>query len=273
MTQSEPIVCKPTPWFLLRAVAMFLMFAVFAFMFYRDGSVGYRQENEVFYLNQAFQKANKDFSRMNSSGTLTADEWKQYAAAQTVIFPENPAELPSGMKLPMPWPEILQNYEKVKPLQWNSLWIEYTGKRGWDSTVAEEPHTLQKINEQWTVFWICLALALVALFFLIRTLGRSISVDDSGVSPASGRKVAFADLKVLDLRKWETKGLGFIDYDGASGKGRIRIDGLTYGGFKKEQGEPAEKLMQFIRSRFSGEIIEYTAVADEETADSEEKTA
>ena len=75
----------------------------------------------------------------------------------------------------------------------------------------------------------------------------------------------YADLKILDLRKWETKGLAFIDYDGESGKGRIRIDGLTYGGFKKEDDEPAERLMRHIRSRFSGEILEYAPLVPEDS--------
>jgi hypothetical protein len=63
----------------------------------------------------------------------------------------------------------------------------------------------------------------------------------------------------LDLRKWQTKGLAFINYDGQSGKGRIRLDGLTYGGFKKEQSEPAEQLMKHIQARFSGEVISYSS--------------
>ena len=78
-----------------------------------------------------------------------------------------------------------------------------------------------------------------------------------------------SDLKTLDLRKWDTKGIAFIDYEGASGKGRIRIDGLTYGGFKKDNDEPAERLMRLIRSRFSGEIIEYAAVTDSQSKDNE----
>jgi hypothetical protein len=82
-----------------------------------------------------------------------------------------------------------------------------------------------------------------------------------GHHPA-GAPIPYADLKTLDLRKWETKGLAFIDYDGSSGKGRIRIDGLTYGGFKKDQGEPAERLMKLIRSRFSGEILEYAPLVE-----------
>jgi hypothetical protein len=51
----------------------------------------------------------------------------------------------------------------------------------------------------------------------------------------------------------------------------LRIDGLTYGGFKKEQEEPAEQFMQRIRANFSGEIIEYTAVVEEETPAEEAK--
>jgi hypothetical protein len=107
-------------------------------------------------------------------------------------------------------------------------------------------------------------LALVSVFFLLRTVRRSISVDGESVTDQTGKRVLFGDLKTLDLRKWETKGLAFINYDGAAGKGRIRIDGLTYGGFKKENDEPAERLMRRIRSNFSGEIIEYSTISSDE---------
>jgi hypothetical protein len=81
------------------------------------------------------------------------------------------------------------------------------------------------------------------------------------ITTQRGRRIPFTDLKTLDLRKWETKGLAFLDYDGTAGQGRLRIDGLTYGGFKQENDEPAERLMRLIRSRFSGEIIEYVPLA------------
>ena len=265
MSPTETIVCKPTPWFLLRALVMLLMFGVFSVLFYIDGSTGYRKKNESFYLYKAFQQANADFAKMNSSGssnaqsTLTPEVWKNYAANQSVAFPPDPSILPSNLKLPMAWPEILQSYDKMKPLQWNILWREYTKERGLNEEPPEEPYEAQKIHEQWIVFGICLVLSLIAAFYLFRTLGRKISVDGESITTQQGRRVSLADLKILDLRKWETKGLAFIDFDGASGKGRIRIDGLTYGGFKKEDDEPAERLMRQIRSRFSGEIIEYTA--------------
>lgn len=57
---------------------------------------------------------------------------------------------------------------------------------------------------------------------------------------------------------FETKGLAFAYARTPSGGERkLRIDGLTYGGFKPEQGEPAEQLMRALRENFTGEVIEY----------------
>lgn len=259
MTPPETIICKPTPWFLLRAVVMLLMFSVFAVLFYIDGSSGYRVKNECFYLYRTFQKANDEFSKMNTTGSLSPTEWKAFAEKQVVAFPEDRSLLPASIKLPMHWPMILQDFEKMKPLQWNILWREYTKEIGLSSKPPEEPYSAQKINEQWMVLWVCLALAVAALFVLIRTIRRSISADDVSLTSQQGKRVLFSDMNSLDLRKWQTKGLAFINYDGQSGKGRIRLDGLTYGGFKKEQGEPAEQLMKHIQARFSGEVISYSS--------------
>ncbi len=253
----DSIVCKPTHWFIFRALVMLVMFGGFSAWFYLDASSGYRKKNLVFFLHQTFEHASGEFSRMNSEGNLSPEAWKAHAAQQEVRFPEDASVLPADLKLPMPWPEILHDYERMKPLQWKNLWIEYSGEHGLPASPGEEPYDARKIREQWIGVWVCLALTSVALFFLLRTLGRSIRADAEGVTTQQGRRIPYPDLKTLDLRKWETKGLAFIDYDGPSGKGRVRIDGLTYGGFKKEDGEPAERLMQLIRSRFSGEILEY----------------
>lgn len=269
----DPIVCKPTPWFVFRALVMLLMFGVFAVLFYLDGSTGYRRKNEVFFLHRTFQQASGDFSRLNSDGSLSPEAWKAHAAARSVDFPEDHSILPAGIELPMPWPEMLHDFDRMKPLQWKKLWLEYSKSRGFDAEPPEQPYDARKIAEQWVVFWICLALAIGALFVLLRTLRRSISADGEAITTQQGRRVPYGELKTLDLRKWETKGLAFMDYEGPSGKGRIRIDGLTYGGFKKEQGEPAERLMRLIRSRFSGEILEYVSLSPEGVADSEPPAA
>jgi hypothetical protein len=177
------------------------------------------------------------------------------------------AVLPVDTKLPLMWPEILHDYERMKPLNWKNLWLDFSKDEGMPAEPPEQAYDAKKIGEQWIGVWVCAALALAALFVLVRTLGRSIRADGEALTSQQGRRIPYTDLKTLDLRKWETKGLAFLDYDGASGKGRVRIDGLTYGGFKKEQGEPAEQLMRLIRSRFSGEILEYAPVLADSPAE------
>lgn len=267
---SDPqIVCKPTPWFLIRAAAMLLMFGIFSVLFFIDGSTGYRKKNLGFFIHATFKLAHEEFARMNSSGSLTAEEWKGHAEKQVISLPEDRSVLPADLKFPVPWPDELHDYEKMKPLDWHRLWLDYSGAREMSSSPPERPYDARKIQEQWVVFCVCLTLVIGAAFFLVRTLGRSLKADDVGVTGVNGKVIPYSDMKRLDLRKWETKGLAFIDFEGGSGKGRVRIDGLTYGGFKKEQNEPAERLMRKIRSHFSGEILEYVTISAEEEGGNE----
>ena len=252
---------------------MFLMFGVFSVLFYVDGSTGYRKKNESFYLHKTFQAANDEFAKMDSAGALTPAAWAAHAGKQTVVFPKDTSVLPASLDLPMAWPAVLQDYERMKPLQWNILWREFTKERGMNASPPEQPYDAGKISEQWIVFYICLGLSLAAAFFLLRTVRRSISVDGVAITTQQGKRVPFTDFKTLDLRKWENKALAFIDYDGAAGKGRIRIDGLTYGGFKKENDEPAERLMRQIRANFSGEIVEYATANLEQSEPDESNPA
>lgn len=238
------------------------MFAGFSVWFYIDAHSGYRKKNLVYYLHETFQLASGEFSRMNNGDNLTPESWKAHAAQQSVRFPENTSVLPADLKLPMAWPEVLHDYERMKPLQWKNLWIEYSGEKGYPASPGEQPYSEKKIREQWIGVGVCIAITLVALYILLRTLSRSIRADAEGITTHQGRRISYSELKSLDLRKWETKGLAYVSYDGPSGKGRFRIDGLTYGGFKKENGEPAERLIQLIRSRFSGEILEYAPILD-----------
>ena len=258
MNTPDQIVCKPTPWFLLRAYAMLAMFGAFSVMFFVDGTTGYRKKNLTFYTHAAFKPASDTFAKMNSEGNLTPEEWAEFAKNQTVKLPADPSVMPADTEIPLPWPQILTDYEKMKPLQPHLLWQEYSENEQLDSSPPEHAFDAGKIREQIYVFYICLALTLATIFFLIRTLFRSIKADNEALTTVKGTRIPYVDMKTLDLRKWDTKGLALIHHVGGS----TRIDGLTYGGFKKENDEPAEQLMRKIRANFSGEIIEYTSVPD-----------
>ncbi|MCX6846074.1 MAG: hypothetical protein NTU84_05850 [Verrucomicrobia bacterium] len=265
MSNELPIICKPTRWFISRALLILLMLLVFAVLFFIDGSTGYREKNMVYFLHRNFQTANEQFASMKARGGLTPESWKGHAAKQAVQFPSDHSTLPSNLKLPMPWPAILHDYDRMLPMQWNKLWLEYSGKEGLSSNPPEQPYDAGKIHEQWVVFWICIGFSTVAIFIFLRTMSRRIEGDEESVRSQQGKKISYAAMKRLDLRKWSSKGLALIDYEDGSGQGRIRIDGLTYGGFNPSQDEPAERLMKLIRSKFSGEIVDYGVAS--ETAD------
>lgn len=249
------------------------MFSFITVYFIYDGAIGYRKKNEVFYLAKSFEEAVKQFNQKNSDNTLTASEWKKFAAEQSVKFPEDPYVLPQDLKQPMPWPELLHDFETVKKRQqWTLLWQDYSAKHGYNSKPPEEPMEKREINEQWICAWVSGGLALVTAFFLFRTLRRRIVADEEGVISQEGKRVPYSDIKVLDLRKWNNKGLAYATYEGPSGKGRLRLDGMTYGGFKKEEGQPAEELVQRIRSRMVGEVIELVPEEEISEQESEEKT-
>ncbi len=239
---------------------MLAMFSVFSVLFYIDGTTGYRKKNLEYHLHSAFQKAGSEFTRMKSEGDLTPESWKEFASKQTVALPSDLSLLPVGAEIPMPWPDALTDFERMKPGQPHILWQQYSGETRMAEKVEKKPFDAGKIGEQIIVFYVCLSLALLNLFFLIRTMRRSIRADADTLTTANGKTIAYADMKTLDLRKWDTKGIAVIDYEATSGGGRTKIDGLTYGGFKQENGEPAEKLMAMIRANFSGEIIEYALV-------------
>ncbi len=115
MNAPEQIVCKPTPWFTLRAGAMLAMFGVFSVLFYIDGTTGYRKKNLTYYTHASFQQASDTFAKMNSEGKLTPGEWKEFAEQQTVSLPKDKSVMPVDTEIPLPWPATLSDFEKMKP--------------------------------------------------------------------------------------------------------------------------------------------------------------
>lgn len=256
---AEPIVCKPTRWFLLRALAMVVMFGVFAVMFYRDGSSGYREKNLSYYSWKGVEAAAAGFAARQAE--MSPTEWRAFAAKQEIPLPEDRSVLPADTPETLPWPDLLSDYDTVKAGLANprkELFEPAMDELGLTKSPPEQAYDAGKIRDQWIVFWVCLALTLVSLFLLLRTLRRRMVLDGERFQPPAGPELAVDDLVRLDLRKWPGKGLALAwARDGKGGERRIRIDGLTYGGFRAEDGEPAERLMEALKARFSGELIEY----------------
>lgn len=254
------------------------MFGIFAGWFLYDWKVGYPKKNLVYGLRNTFEQAGREYADQNATGTLTPSRWESFVEKQVVELPEGAGLLPPGTPLPMPWPGILGDYARMAEEGWFKLWLEFTAEKRLPSEAPEHPAVAgkvavdaKKLREQLVMGGVCGVLALGAAFLLVRTLRRRIEVDGEAIIAQDRRRVPFGELDRLDKRKWKTKGLAFAFYDDGGKPRRIRIDGLTYGGFRKEDGEPAERLMERLVANFSGELIDY--VEAEEEFDGDEPAA
>jgi hypothetical protein len=258
MENQEKVICKPTKWFLLRAIAMFCMFFFLGCWFYKDGTTGYRNQNKIFFMDKAFSKAFADYENQSKLGSVSALEWEKYVKNQTIDFGKDLTILPKDFKNSMSLPFILHDVEMMKKGKFLA-WNQFSGENHWAEKAPEKLHEAGSLREQMILAVVLFILAIITLFFLVRTSRRKIEADSEKITTQEGKEVFYKDLKQLDLRKWNTKGLAFATYVTSSEKiGKIRFDGLTYGGFKQEDGEPAEALMKKVKRYFTGELIEYS---------------
>ncbi len=267
MSGPSEIICRPSKWFLWRALLMLAMFGGFAFYFLYDWKIGYPKKNYIIANYDAFNDAGQAW---------TVDEnrnnWKEYVAKQTLPFRDEEGIYPPGTDLEEKWPEILATMSGNGNDE--ELWKEFSGEKAWPQQLdtTEDFMPAYKIRHQLIASLVCFALTAIALFFLLRTKSRVMKVDDQGYYPPGGDLVPFDKMTVLDKRKWESKGLASLTYtDGGGEEKKAKIDGMVYGQFREEDGAPAEALFQKVLANFEGELIEL--VVDDDDDDLEEEEA
>jgi len=287
MSEGESIVCRPTKWFLWRAVAMFAMFAFFAGWFFRDWRSGYARKNRIYYSYAVFDMARDTFGRMEEEG-LTAEKWRSFVEERTMGEAVRKVaegrgrrsgdgqeggevEIPPGIDPEAPWPEVLADYETYRAAYEADrgkaappLWVEYSDERRWDSKKPKTAYSKEKVRNQLIYASVSGALALGVAFFTLRVMRRSMRVDEEAFYAPNGKRIPFPAIWRIDKRKWETKGLATLYYDEGGVQKKAKVDGMVYGQFKPENEAPAERLFQRILSRFSGELVELEGEAEGE---------
>ena len=266
MGESSEIICRPTKWFVWRAILMLVMFGGFGAYFLYDWKIGYPKKNYIVAHYAAFNAAGKDWTV--DENLASPEAWEAYVAKQTIPFEDDDSMYPGGTDFEEKWPEILLKMDNHKG---DDLWTEYSGEKGWPQKVSAEndAKTASQIRDQLIAAIVCFLLTAVTLFFLLRTKARLMKVDAKGFYPPGGALIPFSDMRVLDKRKWETKGIATLTYESEGQEKKAKIDGMVYGQFQEEDGAPAEALFQQVLANFEGELIELVV---EEDGDEEEET-
>ncbi len=259
MSGSSEVICRPTKWFIWRALLMVAMFGGFAGYFLYDWKIGYPKKNYIIANYKAFSDAGQAWNENEES-------WKEYAASQTIPFEDDKTLYPADTNYDEKWPAILQTMERGND---EELWKDFSGEKGWPQAIDLEEgfKSAYKIREQLYASLVCFVLTAIALFFLIRTKARNMKVDNEAYHPPGGPRIPFADMVRIDKRKWESKGLATIYYQDGDEEKKAKVDGMVYGQFKEEDGAPAEVLFQRILANFEGELIELVEEDDEDEDD------
>lgn len=257
---SPDIICKATTDTFVRfgiVIAALLGFAVY---FFYDATCGYRRQNAAVCSYKAFAALGEQAGRLSSVewevrlstrpllNTVERAGCRAVAGAKGEFYPL-PADCEAATACP---PEILNHAAMNR--SWSDCWAAYSKRMQYPIKPGDHPHDEAAIREQWYAGGIFTALGLGLLGIALRTARRELSLRGDTIT-AAGRSFNIGEIECIDLRQWGT-GFKGVAYFTVSGR-KLRFDGMTYGGFNREKGEPAEKLMQAILQRYRGDIIEY----------------
>lgn len=259
MSQKD-IVCKATLDTFVRfgiVIAALLGFAVY---FFYDGHIGYAKQNEAICSYRAFAQLGSTAAQHTAAG------WETMLGEQALIptTEENGQTFAVGEKdsrYPLPahceaarsCPPEARDHATMSR-SWSDCWAAYSKRMHYPLKPGDHPHDEGAIREQWYAGVAFTITGIILLGLALRTHKRELSLRGTTVT-AAGRSFDIRDIECIDLRQWGTgfKGIAYLTVGGK----RVRFDGMTYGGFNKEKGEPAEALMQAILSQYKGDIIEY----------------
>jgi len=258
MSETD-IICKATLDTFIRFGIVIAALLGFACYFFYDGAVGYRAVNEQVACYRAFAAlGEKALVATSSEWTVRTEKPLIVAERQgkdTVytdgaghVYPL-PAECESAVSCP---PEV-RDLAAVRK-SWSDCWAAYSARRHFPIKPAEHGYDAAAIREQWYAGALFSVAGLVLLGFALRTRRRELALRGDQVT-AAGQTFAIADIQSIDLRQWGPgyKGVAYFSVNGR----KIKVDGMTYGGFSTAKGEPAEQFMKALLALYKGEIIDY----------------
>lgn len=257
---NNDIICRPTLDTFVRFSIVLAAFFGFGMYFFYDGAVGYRKANEVYFSYQAF-------ARLGDMATAAYNEndWEVDRRSTPLIETQQENGIPVAVIENHFYP-LLKNCEaartcppetynfKAMAKSWNDCWLTYTARMKYPSQPADHPYDEAAIREQWYAGGVCMAISAILLFLMIRTARRVMALRGDTVT-AAGQTFSIDNITRLDLRQWG-KGFKGIAYATVNGR-KVRLDGMTYGGFDPKKGEPADVFMKALLARYQGEVLEY----------------
>ena len=129
--------------------------------------------------------------------------------------------------------QFVEEHPDLDEKEKHDQWKERAAELGWSTDIPLNPDTGKatsqvEINEQ---FFYAAGAGLIGLGFLSRLvymLGRWVETDGTTLRTKGGKQTDFAQITGIDKKKWQSKGIAFVNYQAEGNKGRIRLDDYYY---------------------------------------------
>ena len=145
------------------------------------------------------------------------------------------------------WPRSNERFDAHERLKDKSgEWEKYCAARGWTTEAPHKRYDRQAILVQFAFVALTGSIGACSLIFWLRARKTFIRSDADAVITPSGKRVPYASITDLDLRRWKSKGLATVSYSLDAAKGRFVLDDAKY--------EPAglDAILEDIRQNTTG---------------------
>lgn len=128
-------------------------------------------------------------------------------------------------------------------------WRDYAIERGWDVVNPGPPKTPTEINNQFFMVGIAGIAGLWIFIHLLRSMGRWVEADGSGLVNSRGHQLQFEQITALDKKKWGKKGIAKIQYQANGKKKQFVLDDFIF------QREPTDAILLLVEEKIGHEKI------------------
>lgn len=265
MENPADITCKPTLDTYVRLGIVLAAVFGFGLYFFYDAAIGYPKANEIYCSHKAFAALGARATELSDTSTA-ADIWKRERESTPLISAQRRADgtlcvtyqkiltpLPTDCEAATSCP-IETHDLKAMQTSWSQCWQAYTQRMGYPIKPAEHLYNDLSITEQRIAGWVCMGFSLLLGALMIILSRKRLTLRGSQVTIGS-TTFPISEITCIDLRQWGVgyKGIAYFTVN----KRNVKIDGMTYGGFSKKAGQPAERFMQAVLAQYNGEIIDY----------------
>jgi hypothetical protein len=119
-------------------------------------------------------------------------------------------------------------FQELEELNQLEDWPRVAAENGWKPFDPGKPKTEAEITVQFYMMAVCGVAGLLVLTKVLRSLGRWVEMDNAGLRSNRGQAVQFDQIRKIDKKKWDNKGIAKVHYQ-ENGRAKVfTLDDFVY---------------------------------------------